>query len=328
MYDIDSTLVRQRNIQKLKSKHYDGSDDDWANIIKCILIPHQTNPVNEIRENGLQVSCSVSGKDPNTTLLISFRHQIEEITQRIGTIELRQTEETDGVDLFGWAAHALEERDHNARELIDRTGKLESAKATIASLEKKLDELTQAKEEHETQLIWNFASLLNEKKLRIRELQAMLVSDLDTADQDQVEAKTSRRLKKAKKGGTRKRLASASPEPSENVDNETMDVDTGAGDERNVNMSRSTSRANTSATETESEGEDQDPAMESHDNVSAHTRQADKTLPAPKQSGRGKEGEKEKAKSVDGSKPTASIPVDDNPGPEESEDTASEDDEL
>jgi DNA double-strand break repair and V(D)J recombination protein XRCC4 len=55
-------------------------------------------------------------------------------------------------------------------------GRVSTAEETINKLNGQLEELINAKSEHESQLISKFVQLLNEKKLKIRNQQRLLAS--------------------------------------------------------------------------------------------------------------------------------------------------------
>jgi predicted nucleic acid-binding Zn-ribbon protein len=77
-------------------------------------------------------------------------------------------------------ANALEQQ---VTTLSDRYS---AAEDTIQKLSQQLEELLRAKDLHETHLMANFAQLLNEKKLKIRNQQRLLVS----ATEDPAKGKT------------------------------------------------------------------------------------------------------------------------------------------
>lgn len=60
--------------------------------------------------------------------------------------------------------------------MADLTAKSHDAEASIAQLKSQLEELIQAKEEDETALLQKFRDLLNEKKVKIREQQRVMVA--------------------------------------------------------------------------------------------------------------------------------------------------------
>ncbi|KIW79741.1 hypothetical protein Z517_06355 [Fonsecaea pedrosoi CBS 271.37] len=166
--------VRQRSLKKLRAKNYDGNDEDWANIISSILGTDTKTSASIQRKSNLEVTCSVAGKDPKAVLSITINNRIEEITQRLGAIELPQTEDTDDVDLFGWASQAAEKRDELQEDVTSLRAQVKTKDEVVASLQRQIDELVEAKAEHEQQMLSKFALLLNEKKLKIRNMQRVL----------------------------------------------------------------------------------------------------------------------------------------------------------
>jgi len=101
-------------------------------------------------------------------LSITFSNRVEDITQRLGTIDLPQTDDTDDVNLFEWALQAIEKRDGLGDEVTSLRRQIKGKDEVVASLQNQIDELVEAKAEHETQMLAKFTLLLNEKKLKIR----------------------------------------------------------------------------------------------------------------------------------------------------------------
>lgn len=131
---------------------------------------------------------------------------VEDIKRRLGTIELSYSENTEDIDLFGWAAQVVQTRDDISAKLSEREARLHQAEKQIDSFKNHLDELIAAKEEHETQLLSKFALLLNEKKLRIRTQQRQL-AEADRPSRVGTSTKTSK--------VSRKRKQDAKPEDSD-----------------------------------------------------------------------------------------------------------------
>lgn len=71
--------------------------------------------------------------------------------------------------------------------MTNLTDRYREAEDTIAKLSQQLADLMEAKSQHENQLLANFAQLLNEKKLKIRNQQRLLASA--TADPTKGETK-------------------------------------------------------------------------------------------------------------------------------------------
>lgn len=130
-------------------------------------------------------------------MTITLQTHVEDIKRRLGTIELSYSEDTEDIDLFGWAALVVDTRDDLSSKLNDKGSRLNEAERKIESLKDHLDELIAAKEEHETQLLSKFALLLNEKKLRIRTQQRQL-AEADRPSSDAAPIKALRVSRKRK----------------------------------------------------------------------------------------------------------------------------------
>ena len=158
----------------MRAKSYDAPADDWANIVSSVLETQTQPSVTSQQSDNLDVTCSISGKEGKRSLSITFSNKVEEITQRLGTIELSETEDTDDVDLFGWAALSIEQKDGLHNEVTDLKGQVKAKDDIVSSLQEQIDELVEAKADHEKQMLSKFALLLNEKKLKIRNMQRIL----------------------------------------------------------------------------------------------------------------------------------------------------------
>jgi uncharacterized protein YigA (DUF484 family) len=90
-------------------------------------------------------------------------------------IVLKQDDE-QAVELFEWTGIAAARADVLEQQVSSLTYHYRLAEDTIYKLNEQLEDLMQAKTQHETQLIANFAQLLNEKKLKIRNQQRLLAS--------------------------------------------------------------------------------------------------------------------------------------------------------
>jgi hypothetical protein len=201
----------------------------------------------------LDTVAALSGREDNRTLTLTFRNHIDQITQKLGSIELQQSDEE--IQLFDWAASAVDRQTLLQEEVSTLRGSSETDHATITALQAQLADLVRAKQEHEEQLISKFAVLLNEKKLKIRNQQRILsTAKIDEQKLAQL---------KLTLGGTRrepvkkKRQAEGVAEDSdqgkeeESDGFETMDVDpmpNALGDARS-------SRETTPETETETDDE-------------------------------------------------------------------------
>lgn len=101
--------------------------------------------------------------------------------QRLGSISLKQDDE-QAIELFDWAGAAVARANALEKHFLSLSDRHRVAEDTIQQLTRQLEELTRAKSDHENQLIANFAQLLNEKKLKVRNQQRLLTSaKVDTA---------------------------------------------------------------------------------------------------------------------------------------------------
>lgn len=219
--------MRGRKVGSLKHKNYDVSDAEWSAVLRYFLVSKQGSGVSETIRSKLEVSCPITGKDPKATLSIQFRTRVEDITQRLGTVELTQTPDTDDVDLFGWTSQAIEQRDRFEDQIVSEKRDAGKSDETITTLKTQLEELVRAKEEHENDLLSKFAALLNEKKLRLREVERILsTGKLDQRALDHLEKTLPPAEAQATRGQKRSaRQAKQTSESDESDGFEDMEID-------------------------------------------------------------------------------------------------------
>lgn len=244
--------VRQKKAKDLRNSKYTGSDEEWEAILRYALLSKQDTGISPELRKGLDTVAALSGREDNRTLTLTFRNHIDQITQKLGSIELKQSE--DEIQLFDWAASAVDQQKLLQEEVSTLHGRSEADQATITALQAQLADLVRAKQEHEEQLISKFALLLNEKKLKIRNQQRILSTakvDKQKLAQlkltlDGTEREPVRKKRRAE------RVAEDSDQGKEESDGfETMDVDpmpNALGDARS-------SRETTPETEIETEDE-------------------------------------------------------------------------
>ncbi|KAJ5317277.1 hypothetical protein N7508_001785 [Penicillium antarcticum] len=169
------SLVKQTRLKDLRAKNYQGSEDDWVNTLSLIL--GQSSPPSDEPDwaTGLETTATVSESEEDQEIVITIRKRVQTITQRLGTLVLKQDDE-QAVELFDWTGIAAARADMLEQQVSSLSSRCHLAEDTIRTLNEQLEDLTQAKTHHETQLIANFAQLLNEKKLKIRNQQRLLAS--------------------------------------------------------------------------------------------------------------------------------------------------------
>ncbi|KIW54230.1 hypothetical protein PV05_06601 [Exophiala xenobiotica] len=323
--------IRQRSLKKQRAQNYDGSDDDW-NAILCHVFGCKTGrKINSAQKENLDVTCSLSGKDPRGTLTISLRNKVEDITQQLGSIQLPQTEETDDIDLFGWAIQAIDRRDELEEEAKDLQETAKAKNEIVTNLHKQIDELVKAKAEHEQQMLTKFTAVLNEKKLKIRNLQRVL----STAQADPKKLKELQSAGGGRHGarsngrrGTKRQAQGQDEESDESEGFDNMDVDAVVNNPEEP-VSSESGRSTPEPEDTDDEDEDLDAPNTSESRPRTRGTDARKKSPAPlpprrelpfqKKSGGKKDGATEEPKKAHTPPPTAA---------DGDEETASEDDEL
>lgn len=93
--------------------------------------------------------------------------------QRLGAIPLAEDPDTE-IEFFEWTAIAVDAASAARDEARELQNKYEAQQVTISKLKSQLDDLIQAKHDHENALLAKFQELLNVKKLKIRDQQRLL----------------------------------------------------------------------------------------------------------------------------------------------------------
>ncbi|KAL1958337.1 hypothetical protein VTO42DRAFT_4654 [Malbranchea cinnamomea] len=228
--------LKGSQIGKLRAKTYKGSDEEWSNILSHVFLQREpSTDSSEGWKSGLEVVAAVkSGDEDEKEIVITFRKRIDSITQRLGAVTLKQDDD-QAIQLFDWTGTAVGRANDLANEITNLKAKYRQAEETIHQLTSQLEDLIQAKNEHEDQLIAKFAKLLNEKKLKIRNQQRLLATaKIDSEKLAQLEAADAGK-KHRKPDASRKSKRKAEeelPTESQSEDSfDTMEVDTKAEDE-------------------------------------------------------------------------------------------------
>ncbi|KAK5730561.1 hypothetical protein LTR15_000498 [Elasticomyces elasticus] len=152
--------IKEANVKTLQASNYSGDLDEW----KTVLSPLPT------ALQGLELVAALNEK----TFTITLRKNIGGVHQRLGTIKLDQHDE-EGIDIFDMASTAVATADELREKLSTLQASVGSQQEQVAKLNQQLDDLVQAKKDHEDELLKKFAALLNAKKLKIRDQQRLLV---------------------------------------------------------------------------------------------------------------------------------------------------------
>ncbi|KAI0868703.1 hypothetical protein GGS24DRAFT_481500 [Hypoxylon argillaceum] len=158
--------LRHKRIDEYKASPSQCSDEEWQQILTSTFV--DLKPVSDI-----EVRADV--QSDGTSVTLSFRKNIQGITQRLGSIKLDENSKTE-ISPFDWCVSAIASRSKVTDELVAATNKINSLEQSLNELKAQLDDFITAKEEDETQLLEKFRDLLNEKKLKIRQQHRLLAA--------------------------------------------------------------------------------------------------------------------------------------------------------
>ncbi|KAJ5191191.1 uncharacterized protein N7498_010176 [Penicillium cinerascens] len=217
--------VKQSRLKDLCVKNYQGTEEEWARIVSRVL--GQSTEVDELASTGIETTASISGSGDDGQLIIAIRNRVQSITQRLGTIVFKRDDE-QAIELFEWSGTAASRADALQQHVTNLTNRYRVAEDTIQKLNEQLEELLRAKDNHESQLVANFAQLLNEKKLKVRNQQRLLASaSADPAKVFEIQTATGNPPKAGESRHTSKRHAREMEQADGESDGgfEQMDVD-------------------------------------------------------------------------------------------------------
>ena len=164
-----SSEVKHKRIPKLRDHRNKLSDQEWETTLISALTQRRISKAEADHLEKLEVIASII----NESLVITLRHNISGITQKLGEIVLKADVEQE-LDIIGWAYTAVERSNNLESEVQDLEAKYDEQSRTMEKLNKQLDDLIIAKREHEDSLLEKFRELLNTKKLKIRDQQRLL----------------------------------------------------------------------------------------------------------------------------------------------------------
>ncbi|KAH7031955.1 hypothetical protein B0J12DRAFT_583061 [Macrophomina phaseolina] len=187
-----------KNFMDRKLQQKGADDHEWEAVLRSSLLQNPVDGHDATLLENVEIVASVSDQHLNITV----RKNIQGITQRLGVIPLAEDPDTE-IEFFEWtaiAADAASAARDDARELQN---KYEAQQVTISKLKSQLDDLVQAKSNHENALLAKFQELLNAKKLKIRDQQRLLAgAKVDPAVVKQTRGST-RRTRPRKAGPSR-----------------------------------------------------------------------------------------------------------------------------
>lgn len=170
-------------VGQLSARNFRGSsckldDKEWEGLLETFLLQQPLNGNKYAAEplGKLEVSATISEE----SLLLVFRRSISEIKQRLGELALSKNENEE-IELFGWLGTATARCDELGKELTNLDGRCKEQGQALKVANQQLEDLIEAKIEHENSLLEKFRELLNAKKLKIRDLhRALAVARVDS----------------------------------------------------------------------------------------------------------------------------------------------------
>ena len=168
---LTAEKVRQSRISKLRDKRNQLSNDQWENVLHSTLLQRRFQGSEASILAELEVLANLNGDQ----LSIVFRNNISGIIQKLGEVVFKK-DESQELDITGWTGMAVERSRVLETEVQDLTSKFDEQSKKMERLHNQLEDLIQAKKEHEDLLLQQFRELLNTKKLKIRDQQRLLAS--------------------------------------------------------------------------------------------------------------------------------------------------------
>ncbi|PSK51625.1 S-adenosyl-L-methionine-dependent tRNA 4-demethylwyosine synthase [Elsinoe australis] len=239
--------VRHNAVDKLQNKSSKTSLEQWHTILYALLL-QQPEYLNDETAKDVEAVATVNGE---VDITLAIRKNIGGITQRLGDIVLTRDDDIE-VDAILWAAEAALKVTKIQGLSTTLQAKVDQQDQLITSLQRSLEELVKEREGQQEKLLHRFATLLNSKKLKIRDQQRLLSRAGLVLDDDNGHQMATKR---PQKGSARKRKA-ASAEAEATEEEETADA------HGNTNMSDVTEGEETPDPSSE---EDSDEAMHEQD---------------------------------------------------------------
>ena len=257
--------MKDNHISQLKDRKSPLDDTEWENILSHTLLQRSEVDLTKVKDDTrIEVAASIR----SDKLSIVFRRNISGIIQRLGEITLKETQDLE-LDTVSWTLTAIACSEKLQAEVQDLTAKYESANYIIADLNKQLNDLILAKQEHEEAMLVKFRDLLNAKKSKIRDQQRLLTTakvDPQRAEAIQVarghtSANGKGRAAEASRSGKRKTRADADAdedgeESPRHDDEESEDAFEPVPTKSNSTASKYTAAATATAGDSENEQSD------------------------------------------------------------------------
>lgn len=167
----DSRPVKHARISKYRAKSNHLSDSQWEVLLRLTLLQEHTSDPQDPDLKDFEVVASVS----DSKLTVTFRKSISGIHQKLGELSLSKDADA-AINILDWANTAILRAGSLEAEAQTLQLKLVEQTEMVQKLNRQLEELVQAKKEHEDTLLEKCALLINEKKGKIRDQQRLLAT--------------------------------------------------------------------------------------------------------------------------------------------------------
>ncbi|KAI9725439.1 MAG: hypothetical protein M1828_003110 [Chrysothrix sp. TS-e1954] len=166
-----ATTLKSHKIVKLKATNSSQDDAIWHLCLSFLLLGQQPDdPSQQNHLDGIELLASVK---PETTLTLSVRQELSGITRTFGSVSLPYSPETE-IGLFDWTALSTLSCNELSSKVETLTSTVADQDGALKRLQAQLDELIEAKKQHEDEILEKCRQLLNTKKLKIRDQQRLL----------------------------------------------------------------------------------------------------------------------------------------------------------
>lgn len=164
-------IVGQHSARNFRGSSSKLDEKEWEGLLETFLLQQPLNGNKYAAEplRTLEVSATINDE----SLLLVFRRSISGIKQRLGELALSRNENEE-IELFGWLGTATARCDELVKELTNLDDRYKEQGQAIKVINQQLEDLIEAKIEHENSLLEKFRELLNAKKLKIRDLHRAL----------------------------------------------------------------------------------------------------------------------------------------------------------
>jgi hypothetical protein len=177
--------VKHNRTADFKAQRFSGTQAQWEETLSAILLgaaeTEFTRGVEAVAkiETDVEITIIIQKRIEGITVrsmqAFMVYHKLIFHQQRLGTISVPANTKAN-VDLYEWCGLTIQSKQDASRELADLRGKLRQKDEETNKLNHTLAELVNLKNAHEDDLLQKFSTLLNEKKLKIRDQQRLLAN--------------------------------------------------------------------------------------------------------------------------------------------------------